>query len=59
VKNVQRPSSADRPRSRSLSFIRALRPPPDALETRAERMLAMVAIALVVWMLADIVLKGL
>jgi hypothetical protein len=39
--------------------MKALRPPPDALETRAERVLALVAIALVLWMLADIVLKGL
>ena len=59
MENVRRPNSADRARSRLLSFIRALRLPPDALETRAERMLAMVAFALVMWVLADIVLKGL
>jgi hypothetical protein len=32
---------------------------PTVLETRAERVLAVVAIALVVWVLADIVRNGL
>ena len=59
MSNLRRPTGADQPRPRLLSFIRALRPPPDVLETRAERVLAVVAVALVVWVLADIVRNGL
>jgi hypothetical protein len=59
VSNLRWPTGADQPRPRLLSFTRALRPPPDVLETRGERVLAVVAIAFVVWVLADIVLNGL
>jgi hypothetical protein len=59
VSNLRRPTGADHPRPRLVSFIRAIRPPPDVLETRAERVLAVVAVSFVVWVLADIILNGL
>ncbi len=42
-----------------LSLTRAFRPPPDALVTRTERVLAVVAIALVAAALVDVVVRGL
>jgi hypothetical protein len=59
VENVQPPGGVHQPRSRLLSLIRAFRPPPDALVTRMERVLAVVATALAAAALMDVVVRGL
>jgi hypothetical protein len=59
VKNLQRPTGVDQSKSGLLAFTRALRPPPDALVTRVERVLVIVAIAFVAALLVDIVVHGL
>jgi hypothetical protein len=54
------PNDADH-QSRSFlhAFPRAIRLPPDVLETWWERVLAAVAVSMVGWTVADIVLNGL
>jgi hypothetical protein len=46
-------------RSSSRAFPQAIRLPPDVLETWWERVLAAVAVSMVMWTVADIVLNGL
>ena len=59
MENVQPPGGVRQPRSRLLSLTRAFRLPPDALVTRMERVLAVVAIALAAAALMDVVVHGL
>jgi hypothetical protein len=46
-------------RFRLFAVTRALRPPPDVLETWGERVLAFVVVAFVAMLLVDIVIRGL
>ena len=61
VERNMRPSkfAAELLRSRLFAITRALRPPPDVLETWGERVLALVAVAFVAMLLVDIVIRGL
>jgi hypothetical protein len=46
-------------RCRLFAVTKTLRPPPDALATWGERVLALVAVAFVATLLTDIVMRGL
>jgi hypothetical protein len=52
-------AGAHQDRSSSHAVPKAIRLPPDVLETWWERALAAVAVSMVVWAVADIVLNGL
>jgi hypothetical protein len=59
LKNIERESSGTQAKSFLNAFDRTLRLPPDFLETWWERVLALVAVGLVVAVLVDVVIRGL
>ena len=56
MENVRPPDSGDQTRSHLLSFIRL---PPEALSTRVERVLAIVAVAFFAALIVDVFVRGL
>jgi hypothetical protein len=59
IPDTPQPNEDDQAWSFSHAFPRAIRLPPDVLKTWWERVLAVVAVSMAVWTVADIVLNGL